>query len=218
MRAILVTGHKGFIGGHLWAALTRANDCELIGIDRKGPRGKDIRDCALPPADLCFHLAASTDLAGDILDQAETNIYGTLRILRRYKSNVVLASSAAVNYLANGYAVTKMAGECYTRLHGGRIVRLCNITGDGGHGVMEKFRSAATLHIAGDGEQIRTFAPVEKAVEALIAAASADPGHLTIVGGEDMTVNEIASRYFPDKPRTYISRMAVDVVDGRQIP
>lgn len=214
-KTILITGHKGFIGSHLWDAFEKIGGLDLVGIDLKAK--KDICDCRLPEADLCFHLAAAVDVnSPNIINDAETNIHGTLRILDRYREKTVFASTCAVHYPVSGYAISKLACEFYCQLYGARVVRLCNIYGEGGHGVHEKFAASNILYITGDGEQIRTFAPVAHAVRALIEAPTKNPGDVTILGGKDMTVNEVAAQH-PDKPRTYIGRMPTDIVDGRQL-
>ena len=97
-----------------------------------------------------------------------------------------------------------------------RIVRLCNIYGKGGHGVFQRFEKADTLEIAGAGDQVRTYAPVEDAVAALIEAPASPQGSLTILHGEDLTVLQVADR-FPDKPRKQVTRAMHDIQDGRQI-
>jgi dTDP-glucose 4,6-dehydratase/UDP-glucose 4-epimerase len=218
-KTVLITGHKGFIGGHLQRTFENLG-VQVIGFDIKDGKDKDIRvrEYWLPDADWCFHLAALTDARSNNYEaDVRTNILGTMYVLEQYKDKVVFASSSAVNYPTSSYAISKMACEYYCALYGARIVRLCNIYGEGGHGVMEKFAAADVLTIAGDGEQIRTFAPVDAAVAALVAAPTGEPGSMTILEGEDMTVNEVASRYFPDKPITFIERQLTDIEDGRQI-
>jgi nucleoside-diphosphate-sugar epimerase len=115
------------------------------------------------------------------------------------------------------YAISKAAGEHYCKFYNARVVRLCNIHGDGGHGVIDRFREQETLEIAGDGSQTRTYAPVEKAVAALIEAAEGRGGSLTILPGRDMSVNDVANRYFREKPRRYVPRLDTDIEDGRQL-
>jgi nucleoside-diphosphate-sugar epimerase len=215
MQTVLITGHKGFIGRHLWKSFDRQDGPKLVGIDLKD--GYDIRDCDLPDCDICFHLAALTDARSeDVLEMTETNVLGTVRILEAYGNNVVFASSSAVNYPTTGYAVSKLAGEHYCRLYGGHIVRLCNIYGTGGHGVFEHFEKDEVLIIAGDGNQLRTYAPVREAVRMLQEAPTYSPGSLNILQGEDLSVNEIASKYYGEKAVEFVERHPNDIEDGRQ--
>lgn len=207
---IIVTGHRGFVGQHLCRAL-RGSDALWL-VDRRN--GNNILEGELPPADRVYHLAASTDAQnGDAWEDAQTNILGTLRLLQHYGSKLVFASSSMVNYPVTPYGISKLAGEHYARHYGAAIVRFCNLFGDGGHSVIDRFGADKVLTIRGDGEQLRTYAPVEHAVKALMAAR---PGTTTILPGQDMTVNEVAARY-PLKPARRVEANPLDIVDGRQV-
>ncbi len=205
---ILITGHLGFVGSHLWNYFSGV-DC--IGIDLKD--GQDILTADLPDADRVYHLAAQTDAQTDnVAQDANTNIGGTLRILDRYGDKVVFASSSAIYHPVTPYAISKRAAEDYALLYGAAVVRFCNLYGPGGHGVIDRFANAERIEIRGTGEQVRTYAPVEDAVEALVTAR---PRTLSILGGDDMTVNQIAAIH-PDKPVDYVPAAATDIMDGRQ--
>lgn len=208
----LVTGSAGFIGGHLVAALEGMGH-DVLGIDLIG--GMDLLTCDLPDADAVFHLAAQTDAYfEDAEADARANIMASLRVFRRYREKVVFASTAMVNYPANAYAISKRACEDYARLYGVSIVRLCNITGPGGHSVFERFEDAETLTIYGTGEQRRNYANVASAVKALMAQYR--KGGVFVLPGGEMSVNEIADR-FPNKPRAYVPARPGDILDARQI-
>lgn len=212
MSTILVTGYRGFIGGHLMRVLTAAKQV-VIGLDLLD--GNDILSCKLPSdVDRVYHLAAQTNAyceatAADAL----TNITGSIRVFDRYRHKVVYTSSSMVNYPQSPYAISKAAAEHYARYYGAAIVRLCNIYGDGGHSVVDKFNRSIELTIFGDGQQARTYAHVDDAVDALL---SAQPANTTILMGEDLTVNEIAARH-PNKPVRHVDPRALDLVDARQI-
>lgn len=191
---ILVTGHRGFIGTHLTAMLKRDGH-DVMGIDLR--ENGDIRFAALPSVDAVFHLAAQTDAMNDnARADADVNIMGTLRILERYRHKVVFASSSMVNYASTPYAISKLAGEKYALFHEATVVRLPNIYGAGGHSCIDKFRDGDVMVIFGDGEQVRTYAPVEAACAAFWEYVGA--GGIHIVPGRNMTVNEIAAK-FPGK-------------------
>lgn len=208
----IVTGSAGFIGAHLCQALRERGDV-VIGLDLK--TGDDVRHCDLPDADVVFHLAAQTDAyCEDAAADAEVNILGSLRVFRRYGDRVVFASSAMVNYPVTPYAIAKRACEDYARLYGVSVVRLPNVTGEGGHSVFEAFEAAQELTIYGSGGQRRSYASVQTVVEALIGHAG--KGGVRIVGGVEMTVNEIADRY-PNKWRRYAPARPLDMMDARQI-
>jgi nucleoside-diphosphate-sugar epimerase len=147
----------------------------------------------------------------------ETNVMGTLNVLEQFDENVVFASSSAVNYPTTPYAISKITCEHLCKLYGARMVRLCNIYGPGGHGVFQKFEAADVMEIAGMGDQVRTYAPVEDALAALIEAPSSPKGSCTILHGEDLTVMGIVNNHFPGKPYKRVPRALNDILDGRQI-
>lgn len=215
---ILITGHRGFIGSHLWPAVQEQFPAPMLyGLDRKD--GNDILSCELPEVGLVFHLAAQTDAFNrDMRQNVVDNISGTTRILERYGNRVVHASTSMVNYPVNPYAITKRAAENMALYYGAQVVRLCNIFGDGGHSVIDKFRGSSVLTIYGDGSQLRTYAPVEKAVGALLRASDrihTGEAKLDILRGDNMSVNEVALA-FPGRHREYAPARLGDILNGVQ--
>ena len=213
----LVTGHMGFIGSHLTKTLILAG-WQVEGFDLK--EGQDIRqrEYSLPKADWCFHLAALTDARSeDVRGIMDTNVNGTIHVLEQFRDRVVFASSSAVNYPYTPYAISKLTGEHLCTMAGAYVVRLCNIFGPGGHGVFEKFEQQDVLEVAGLGDQVRTYAHVRDAVDALIGIIDARVGYTKILRGIDMTVNEIVQTRFKDKPYKRVPRAPTDIIDGRQL-
>ena len=205
MKTALVTGDLGFIGQHLCRVLRESRDYTVLGLDLKRGRQEDIRDCVLPRADVCFHLAAQTNArTTDAWDDASNNIMGTIRILEAYRERVVFAAAWPATNPVTPYAISKHACEHYCSLYGARMLRMCNVTGPGGRGVMETFAKADILKIAGNGEQKRTYAPVHRAVEELIFVAACEPGTLHILEGTELSVLEIADLFYPEKPKVFI--------------
>ncbi len=210
MPIALVTGDLGFIGQHLCQSLINTRKYYVVGLDWKRGKQEDILTCALPEVDVCFHLAAQTDArSDDVIEDARINIMGTLRILERYRARVVLAASTANPIIP--YAISKHTGELYGRLYGARAVRMCNITGPGGHGVFEAFAKADVLQIAGKGDQKREYAPVERAVEAFLHAVDSSPGDVTEVRGIELTVLDIAQLFYPTKWRKFVAQQSNDL-------
>ena len=213
---IVITGHRGFIGTHLWEKLEGKHD--LIGLDIK--TGQDIRNCDLPDADVCFHLAAQTDARIEsVTKDLEVNVLGSVRIFQKYGSKTIYTSSCAVNYPVTPYAISKLAAEKYALYYRVQVLRLCNIFGPGGHGVFERFMEDNPIQIAGDGTQLRTYAPVWDAVTGLtnlIPFTGSGMSKLDILRGEDMSINEVADR-FPEKKRIRVEALPTDIHDGRQI-
>ena len=142
MAKILVTGHLGFIGSHLFKALKEKGH-EVEGIDLKDEDNpnNDIR--ALTPSDLfkvdyVFHLAAKAKVPYSVdnpLESHDHNINGTLNVLRCAKEAgvkrvIYSASSSAYgdqdslplkedmtpNPLSP-YAIQKLVGEYYCRVY-----------------------------------------------------------------------------------------------------
>lgn len=212
MKTVLVTGHLGFIGQHLWRALRSNSEYNTIGLDIKNGHDEDIRTCVLPFADICFHLAAQTNARTDnVWADANHNIMGTIRILEWYRESVVFAAAWPATNPVTPYAISKHACEHYCSLYGARMVRMCNVTGPGGRGVIETFAKADILRIAGDGSQKRTYAPIHRAVSALIDAATAPPGTLHILQGTELSVLEIAELFYPTKRREFVEQASHDM-------
>jgi len=220
--SVLVTGHLGFIGPHVWMALKQKGYARVIGMDlKKGPEHGDQNICTadLPDVDWCIHLAAQTDArANDALGDARTNILGSIRLFEKYKERCIFASSCAVNYPTTPYAISKLAGEHYARMYGSKIVRLCNIYGPGGHGVVDIFRrtKGKYLNIAGDGSQLRTYQDVGVVVAAFLHMM--DTGNkFHILQGDNMSVLDVAHKYGPPGVKfKFVERNPNDILDGRQ--
>lgn len=207
---ILVTGSEGFIGKHLVKALEEAGHV-VVRFDIK--IGADIRSThLLDDVDRVVHLAAQTDaFCEDVLKDADTNIIGSIRLMERYKEKLVFVSSVMSKSTHAPYAISKRAGELYAQYFGCQIVRLCNIYGEGGHSAWDKFRDGESITIYGDGMQTREYAPVERAVAAIIdvlKVVRADG--IFEVRGETLTVSQIAAK-FPGKPVTFAPARRLDI-------
>lgn len=208
---VLVTGHLGFVGTHLCRALRERGD-EVVGIDLK--EGNDIVNCDLPNVDKVYHLAAQTNAQSlDAFTDALVNIAGSIRIFQRYGKHVVFASTSMVNYPYSPYAISKKTCEDYARFFGVGIVRFCNLYGEGGHCVIDKFRASERITVYGEGDQLRTYAPVEEAIDALLRCQWG--GHVDVLPGKDYTVLEIAS-WFSGKPVDWLEPRELDIRDAVQ--
>lgn len=189
---ILVTGHKGYIGGKLYNKLVELG-YEVIGIDLKD--GKDILDC-LPKNkifDYVFHLAALPSVEFSVLNPSYTlkhNVLVTSKLLEWSKeSNVkrfIFSSSSAIYGDGNGpkspYGLHKLMSELecklFSELYGLDTVclRYYNLYSEdqkygGSYSTaisawMEMIRNNKPLRLDGDGTQTRDFIHVNDVVEA----------------------------------------------------
>lgn len=209
---VLVTGHLGFIGQHLSRVLRERGDV-VLGMDIREGAHRDVLRAELPDVDHVWHLAAQTNAQSEnSWGDAQTNIMGTVRLLRKYGSRLTLASSAMVAQPSCPYAISKRAAEDYALYYGASVVRLPNVWGPGGHSAMDRFERSSVIEIRGTGEQRRTYAHVREAVEALL---SAEQGETVVVSGETLTVNEVAARH-PGKVRVSVPAARLDPMSVTQ--
>ena len=193
MNNILVTGHKGYIGSHLYKKLI-AMGHKVDGLDIKD--GKDIVYC-LPNKsyDFVFHMAALPSVSFSMENPSYTlrnNVFATSVLLEWAKKKkvkcVIFSSSAAVlgdNGSPNSpYGLHKMMCEMecslYTRIYGLDTVclRYFNVYSEdqkyGGayssviSAWMEMLRCDKPLRVDGDGQQTRDFIHVDDVVGANI--------------------------------------------------
>ncbi len=190
---ILVTGHRGYIGGHLYRKLVRLG-YEVDGIDLKN--GEDILHC-LPNKnyDYVFHLAAlprvefsvenpSYTLKQTVLVTSTLLDWSLTHIIKKFIS---LSSSAAIgdgNGPKSPYGLHKFISEMECRLYSDlykldtTCLRYFNAYSEdqqygGSYSTaicawMEMIRKNKPLRFDGDGEQTRDLVHVEDIVNANI--------------------------------------------------
>jgi nucleoside-diphosphate-sugar epimerase len=110
---ILLTGHKGFIGRHLYTRLV-AMGHDVIGIDIKD--GNDVLTCTLPDVDVVIHLAGKPGVRDSIKQPNlywEQNVVASKRIFEYYHDKYVIyaSSSSTKQWWLNPYATTKRVVE-----------------------------------------------------------------------------------------------------------
>lgn len=109
MRSILVTGHNGFIGHHVFSRLSKRGDCNVHGVGL--PYYDLLEDESLDMAmkgkkpDMVVHLAAQSQLRRSIKDpafDAENNIIASIKLLewcvKRGVKNVIYTSTGGARY------------------------------------------------------------------------------------------------------------------------
>lgn len=221
MKKILVTGHKGYIGSHLYSDLIRLGH-DVHGIDLKD--GKDILHC-LPDEkfDYVFHLAAIPKVSFCVSNPSYTmkqNVLVTSVLLEWAKDHgvkrVIFSSSAAVygngeGFPSSPYGLHKLMSEMecklFSELYGLDTVclRYFNVYSEdqpfgGSYSTaisawMQMIREGSPLRIDGDGEQTRDFIHVDDIVLANIYVMQASHrfnGKSYDVGtGESVSLNYI---------------------------
>jgi nucleoside-diphosphate-sugar epimerase len=193
MSKILVTGHRGYIGSHVYAELSDMGH-DVFGIDLK--EGNDLSHC-LPSEefDYVFHLAALPRVEYSVENPyytAKQNVLATSKILEWSKNHgvkaVIFSSSSAVYGEGDGpkspYGLHKLMSEMecdlYSELYGLKCVclRYFNAYSEdqeygGSYSTvvaawMQMIRDGKSLRIDGDGEQSRDFIHVSDIVSANI--------------------------------------------------
>ena len=191
---ILVTGHKGYIGSHIFSTLQSRN-YYVCGVDLKD--GEDILHC-LPDEnfDYVFHLAACPRVGYSVEKPSYTmkqNVLVTSVLLEWAKNHsvkrVIFSSSSAVNGNGDGvprspYGLHKLMNEMECRLYSDLYgldtvcLRYFNAYSEdqeygGSYSTaicawMEMIKKNKPLRIDGDGNQTRDFVHVEDIVSANI--------------------------------------------------
>lgn len=198
---ILVTGHKGYIGSHLYSEIKKDLTHEVHGIDLKD--GDDVLHC-LPNEqfDVVFHFCAMPRVEYSVLNPSYTmrqNALVTSKLLDWSKNHgvkkFIFSSSSSINGDGDGipkspYALQKLVSEMecklYKTLYNLKCVclRYFNAYSEdqpyGGayttsiSAWMEMIRTNQPLRLDGDGEQRRDFIHVDDIVSANILAMNHD--------------------------------------------
>ena len=218
---ILVTGHKGYIGSHIYTELS-AKGYNVQGIDLKD--GEDVLHCLPNEAfDYVFDLAACPRVEYSVEKPSYTmkqNVLVTSALLEWAKDHgvkrVIFSSSSAVNGNGDGipespYGLHKLMNEMECRLYSKLYdldtvcLRYFNAYSEdqqygGSYSTaicawMEMIKLEKPLRIDGDGEQTRDLVHVEDIVSANIFCMNYKEnfnGKWFNVGtGESVSLNEI---------------------------
>ena len=219
---ILVTGHKGYIGSHLYDRLKSQNNHEVVGIDLKD--GNDILYC-LPKEnfDCVFHLAAIPSVEYSVENPFYTmrqNVLATSKLLEwSHQSGVekfIFSSSSAIYGEGSGpkspygmhKQISEMECDIYQKLYGFKSVclRYYNVYSEdqeygGAYSTvvsawMQMIKEGKPLRLDGDGTQSRDFIHVEDVVSANIWCmenfSSLEKLWYDVGYGETCSLNDIA--------------------------
>lgn len=222
---IAITGAKGFIATHLIKALEekyRGDESVYINLILLDTiTNFDVtRDKIKGDVDIIYHLAAQTDVQTsrhDPVEDATVNIAGTLKILLdNPEAKIILPASAAAIKPQSPYGVSKLAQELYTRVlreDNAVIVRLPNVYGEGGKGVVDIFKTTPQIRVNGDGLQKRDFLHVTDVADALVKAMEWLPNTYELSSGTCYTIKEIAEA--TGKPITYREALEGEVFESQ---
>jgi UDP-glucose 4-epimerase len=205
---VIVTGSKGFIGSHLMKALGSRG----YNFDIRMSQTLDVNNARMLQAmilnvkpKVIVHLAAISslkDVDRDPEQALKTNIVGTFNVLRlakKYKVRVILASSGAVHESESSlYAVTKDCVEKLGRMHDNAIImRFFNVYGKGSKSVVNKFikqiKNAKIVTL--NGNTTRDYIYIDDVVNAIMRVVDAkEPQSLYEVGtGRGVTLRKLIS-------------------------
>ena len=226
MKSVLITGYKGFIGKNLFNYL-------------KGKyvvKGIDMEDniCfhqATRKFDYVVHCAAQVSVVKSMvfpIEDALTNIIGTLNILKQHPDSKIIYLSTSCSYgegyghteespvnPQSAYAISKLCAEYYIKIFSKDwvILRLGNVVGKGTRGepnVYMRFQKDSTLTIFGDGKQTRDYVDVKVVCRAIEKSFEAK-GVFNIGSGSSKSVLEVAAEF--DKPFQFAPKRTGEVHD-----
>lgn len=180
------------IGRRLNKALLRLGH-EVYGVDIK-----DGVDCAdvenltdFKGVSTVFHLAAHlSPPRRNTMDACD----GVLEFARRNNAKIIYASSAAVYNPWDMYGVHKLYGErlFHTQWNNTASLRLFNVYGGGGIGLVDRVIRQEHIKVNGSGEQRRDYVHVDDVVEAFVAAFESNwVGTVDIGTGQSHSVKEV---------------------------
>lgn len=204
---ILVTGHLGFIGSHVFWKL-RSQGHEVVGVDRK-ESGRHLQETGIAGNfDVIVHTAAN------LVDNFETNLQTTRYLLERFpQSKFIFLSSAAVYGEADGVSETdqacpfgeygriKFMEELEIKKNSSKyvILRLGNVYGyNSDHGIYSKFLNGEK-RVFQKGKCVRDFVHVDDVVWMICRSLEEDICNQTfnVATGKGISVKQLFRKLRP---------------------
>lgn len=222
MKRVLITGHKGYIGRHLWQMIFETRpDIDLYGFDIAGTGMENLDIRNMFTCDIEFHtvihLAALVRVGESVkhpTDYYETNVGGTINLLEKVRHhNFIFASTGAASNPDSPYGFSKRVAEDIVKekAYDYTIFRFYNVIGTDGfpptnpEGILMNLnvsKERGYFNIYGndydtkDGTCVREYVHVNDICSAIIKAID-DPSRdiENLAYGDTRTVKEIAEIY-----------------------
>lgn len=199
---ILVTGHKGFIGGHIYNYL-KSKNYDVYGYDL-GDKLEDIK------YDYIIHMAArglirlSTQYPYEYYTDGLDLTLKFLELARKYHSKFIFPSSGSIQNPTNPYSLAKKNSVEWIKLYNNLynldyfILKFYNIYGENSKkGAVYLFTKAAlnnkTATVYGDGSHIRDYLYVGDVVNLIYSIINnrIEPGEHDVGSGKGTSVNDL---------------------------
>jgi len=199
---ILVTGHRGFIGGHIYNYL-KSHSYDVNGYDL----GDELKDMKY---DYIIHMAArglirlSTKYPYEYYKDGLDLTMKFLEIARKNNSVFIFPSSGSIKNPTNPYSLAKKNSVEWIRLYSKLynidyyILKFYNIYGENAKkGAVYLFTNAALKHqtatVYGDGSHIRDYLYVGDVVKLMeeIIKNKIKPGEYEVGSGKGTSVNDL---------------------------
>lgn len=193
----LITGAEGFIGSRLCKYIVARR--EIIQCDIRDKKAVD----ALPDVKRVYHLAAVSsveEVKKDYEYAYSVNVCGTQHLASRYGSRLTYVSTTSID---NAYAATKRIPEAYVRKKKGKVVRLPNVYGPGGHGIIDRW-----IKLYNDREPLEVFGTGTQTVDlihVIDACAAIFKGWASVTSGLYFTIQDLLN-FFPYAYVKYLPR------------
>jgi UDP-glucose 4-epimerase len=222
MKKVLITGHKGYIGQHLWKMIEQTRpDIELTGLDIASIHSNEWHDIRTPiKCDTEFHtvihLAALVRVGESVKNPTEyyqTNINGTINMLKQIRHhNFIFASTGAASNPDSPYGYSKRVAEDIVQelAYDYTIFRFYNVIGTDGfnptnpEGILLNLLNAKKkgFNLYGDdyntkdGSCVREYVHVNDICAAIIKAIDEPANSIeNLAYGDTRTVKEIIDIY-----------------------
>jgi UDP-glucose 4-epimerase len=225
---ILITGHKGMIGGRLFEILSKRSGVNVSGIDIADGTGDVRYFLQRKTYDIILHCAAKTSVTESMCKpqgNADTNILGTINMLdNNPDAKFIFLSTAGIYgegkshketdkpFPLSPYAASKLAAEYYVKIMAKDyvILRLANVIGGEKRepNVFQIFEKSDTLNIFGDGRQTRDFIHVNDVCRA-VENSFDKTGIFNIGTGKSVTILSVAKMF--NKPIEFYPARAGEI-------